>query len=60
MMRQRAEFARDVDRMEAALANGAEGSPGLYERLLRCRRISEKLENRIEVVRLQQRLRVGT
>jgi hypothetical protein len=29
----------------------------LYERLLRSRRICSKLENRIEVVRLQQKLR---
>lgn len=57
LIRQEEAFRRDVTRIEAALAQGAEDSPGLYERLLRCRRISGKLENRIRVARLQQRMR---
>jgi len=60
LIRQREEFARDVTRLEAALARGAEGSPGLYERLLRSRRISEKLDNRIQLVRFQQRMGTGS
>src|SRR4029453_5830436 len=59
LIRQDEAFRRDVTRIEAALAQGAEGSPGLYEGLLRCRRISGKLENRIEIVRLQQQRRTG-
>jgi hypothetical protein len=57
LVRQREEFEHDVTRIEAALAREAQGSPALYERLLRSRRICSKLENRIEVVRLQQKLR---
>ena len=56
LIRQREQFANDVVRLEAGLAQGAEESPGLYERLLRCRRISGKLENRIQLVQLQQNL----
>ena len=56
LIRQREAFARDVSRIEAALARGTERRPGLYEQLLRSRRISAKLENRIELVRLQQKL----
>ena len=51
-------FAGDATRFETAHARG-EGSSGLYERLLRVRRISLKLDNRIHVIRLQRRLRAG-
>ena len=54
LVAQREAFRRDVQRIEAALASGTDERFGLYERLLRCRRISGKLENRIRVVRLQQ------
>ena len=60
LIRQRDAFAHDVTRIETALADGADGSTGLYERLLRCRRISGKLENQIEVARLQQKVRTGS
>ena len=60
LVRQREAFTRDVTRIEAALAEGVEGGPGIYERLLRRRRISAKLENRIRVIRLQQNMRTGT
>ena len=60
LIRQRTQFAHDVTRIEAALARNAEGGPELYESLLRLRRISGKLENRIELVRLQQKIRAGT
>jgi len=55
----REEFARDVNRIEETLARGAVSSPGLYEQLLRSRRVSGKLDNRIELVRLQQEMRGG-
>jgi hypothetical protein len=57
LIRQREEFAHDVTRIEAVLAQGSEGTPGLYERLLRSRRISGKLDNRIQLVRFQQKMR---
>lgn len=56
LIRQREAFARDVSRIEAVLARGTERRPALYEQLLRSRRISAKLENRIELVRLQRKI----
>src|SRR5262245_42099358 len=42
LVAQREAFRRDVQRIEAALARGTDERFGLYERLLRCRRISGK------------------
>jgi hypothetical protein len=61
LVRQRDAFRGDVSRIEAALAREtATVSPGLYELLLRYRRISDKLENRILFVRLRQERPGGT
>src|SRR5262245_52112949 len=60
LLRQWEALRRDVRRIEATLAQEPEIDAGLYERLLRCRRISGKPENRISVVHLEQRRRIGT
>jgi hypothetical protein len=59
LIRQREEIARDVTRIEAAIARDGEDSSGLYEHLLRYRRISAKLANRIELVRLERKRQTG-
>jgi hypothetical protein len=61
LVEQHESFERDVTGLEARLAQGADdGDSLLHERLLRCRRISRKLANRIQVARLQQALRNGS